>query len=391
MARLGRSFLVAETVGALVAIVFAARLGSAVPSVVDALCFLAVMTLISMFDVWLPHGDSVDIAQPLAIGAAFAIGPVPAMGVAVASRLVAHIVRYRLERSEQLLHLLARRAISLGVAAMVAAWLASWRPIQSFAILVVVLAASAAVVADAVLLQAYTASRQRQSVGRLFAGSLRLQGLMWGAYASVAALTAILYPEMGVWGLLLMMGLLVVMRQSFSFLLDIRGAYQATMEALAAALEAHDSRRQGHASRVAALARAIGVEIGLHGKELERLSYAALLHDVDLIGTEESDESTPPSRASEVLQDVKFLADVLPILALCDGGANGSAADDSKDRLLAYVVCRASNMDELITHERAAVRVYPPDLMSSILSKEQREPIERAVWRLLTPGARLST
>lgn len=386
---MGRSFLVFEGLGAMAAMVAAASLQSVVPGVVDVAYFLAVMLLLAVFDVWLPHGDSIDIAAPLAIGALFVLGPVPAMGVAVIARLLAHFFRYGRDRLEQLLHLLARRVISLAAGALAWPWLQAQPLTGSWPLVGLILAASLVVLVDAILLQAYTASRQRQSMGRLFLGSLRLQGMMWGAYVSVGVLTAILFPEMHVWGLLLMMGLLVVMRQSFALLLDIRQAYQSTMEALAAALEAHDPRRQGHAERVAGLARAIGIEMGLHGRDLERLGYAALLHDVDLIASEAEDGEPPPSRASEILADVGFLRDVVPILALCDGLCAGAGTTNGHDRMLAYIVCRASNVDELITHERTAVRVYPQDLVSGILTSDQRERVERAVWRLLTPGARL--
>lgn len=391
MPRLGRSFLVFEALGALATVALCTRLpqGELVPR--DVAFFFAVALLLTLFDLWLPHGDSVDIAAPLAIGATFALGPLPAMGVAIAARVVAHGARYRSEGSEQLLHLLARRVISLGAGAYVWTWLSDHPVSSGMGIGTLIVAASAVVITDAILLQAYAASRQRQSMGRLFLGGLRLQGLMWGAYVSVGVLTAILYPQMSIWGLLLMMGLLVVMRQSFSLLLDIRQAYEATMGALAAALEAHDPRRQGHAERVAALSRSIGVELGIYGRDLERLGYAALLHDVDLIGTEDSGDATPPSRASEVLADVGFLVDVMPVLALCDGKPASSGAGAAHDRLLAYIVCRASNMDELIRHERAAVRVYPPELMEGVLPSDQRERVEKAVWHLLTPGARLGS
>lgn len=389
MPRLGRSFLAAEFSGALVMVVLAVGTGALQVTILEIGLIGVALLLLSVFDVWLPHGDSVDIAQALAIGVAFVIGAVPAMGVVCFARVIAHVLRYRLDRSDQLLHLLSRRIIALGAAGLAHAWLAGWAPMRGVTIVAHIVAAAVAVLADAVLLQAYAASRHRQSMVRLFAGGLRLQGLMWGAYVSVSALTAILFPDMGVWGLLLMSGLLVVMRQSFSLLLDIRGAYSATMAALAAAVEAHDSRRQGHANRVAALARAIGIELGLHGRDLERLGYAALLHDVDLIGMAEGEEPVPGSRPSELLGGVKFLADVVPVLALCDGGGSREDATE-RDRLLAYIVCRASNLDDLIKHEAAAVRIYSRDAVGAILSPDEREPVERAVWRLLAPGARLS-
>lgn len=391
MARLGRSFLVAEGVGAVVALLLVARIPWPAGSIVQVGQFLAVVFFVSLFDVWLPHGDSIDIAEPLVLGAVVVLGPVPAAGIALVARVVAHLLRYRLSDADQLLHLVARRILSIAAAGLAfAALTAETQSLWFGQAVVLVGAAVAGVLADSLLLQAYTAARQRQSMGRLMLGSVKLQGLMWAAYVSVVVLTVILYPRMTIWGLLLMMGLLIVMRQSFSLLLDIRQAYQSTMEALAAALEAHDPRRHGHAERVAALARAIGIELGMHGSELERLGYAALLHDVDLIGTDTDDDTRSTkasSRAAEVLADVGFLKDVVPVLALCDG-AHQVDPEQARLGMAAYIVCRASNMDELLGEGRGCVRTYPTEFLDRLAMKQDRERVEQAVWHLLTPGAR---
>ncbi len=88
-----------------------------------------------------------------------------------------------------------------------------------------------------------------------------------------------------------------------------------------------------------------------------------------------------------MLADVQFLKDVVPVLALCDGTEQG-ASQDSRLGMLAYIVCRSSNMDELLSEGRSCVRTYPGELLDALAEAEDRERVERAVWRLLTPGAR---
>ncbi len=90
---------------------------------------------------------------------------------------------------------------------------------------------------------------------------------------------------MGAWSLIPVVALLFLMRQSYAMLLDIRELYRTTVEVLVEAAEAKMHGRVGHAERTAAAARAIAMRIGLSAQRVERISYAALLHDVDAIGS----------------------------------------------------------------------------------------------------------
>lgn len=394
MSRAGRSYLVFEALVAVGLALAATRIPAEVAPLTAVTQFLLIMAALSLFDVWLPHGDTVDIVGPLAFGALVLLGPTVAVGVAAGSRLLAHVLRYRFDHTENLLHGLSRRTIVIAACGFALNAVARTTEAASPEWYVGVTAVAAALVLlDLVVQQAYAAARQHQAIGALLLGNLRLQGLMLAAQVSVAVLAVILYPEMGVWALGLLAILLFVMRQSFSLLLDIRQAYQSTMEALAAALEAHDPSRQGHAERVAALARAIGLEVGLRGKDLERLGYAALLHDVDLMAVDRDEEgggvevhTSPPS---EILADVGFLAEVLPVLRLCEGQAAPEAPESSRLQLIAYIVCRASNLDELLQQDSHSSRQYPQRLLTALLDDAARERVEKALWKLLTPGARI--
>jgi putative nucleotidyltransferase with HDIG domain len=53
-----------------------------------------------------------------------------------------------------------------------------------------------------------------------------------------------------------------------------------TILTLAASLSAHDRRTRGHSERVRALAEVLAHELGITGRDLEQLRWAALLHDI---------------------------------------------------------------------------------------------------------------
>ncbi len=63
--------------------------------------------------------------------------------------------------------------------------------------------------------------------------------------------------------------------------------FERVVTALAAAIEAKDSTTEGHVQRVAKLVVSVGRKLGISGRRLEILRYAAILHDVGKIGVPE--------------------------------------------------------------------------------------------------------
>ena len=63
-------------------------------------------------------------------------------------------------------------------------------------------------------------------------------------------------------------------------LADLKNAYLATLEVLTFHIESADTNQEGHATRVAELAAAMGAELKLTEGELENLRIASLLHEV---------------------------------------------------------------------------------------------------------------
>jgi len=69
-------------------------------------------------------------------------------------------------------------------------------------------------------------------------------------------------------------------RLTFASYAQLREAQESTVRAFVKALEAKDLYTRGHTERVAYFAEMIGAEMGFGGTQLERLRWAALIHDV---------------------------------------------------------------------------------------------------------------
>ena len=65
---------------------------------------------------------------------------------------------------------------------------------------------------------------------------------------------------------------------------ELEEAYLQTVYALANAVDAKDTYTADHAQRLAAMAMAVGREVGLSPRELDDLRYGAILHDIGKIG-----------------------------------------------------------------------------------------------------------
>src|SRR6266568_2940748 len=83
-------------------------------------------------------------------------------------------------------------------------------------------------------------------------------------------------------GFLILTGYVVggLAEQRASRLADLKNAYLATLEVLTFHIESADTNQEGHATRVAELAGAMGAELKLTEGELENLRIASLLHEV---------------------------------------------------------------------------------------------------------------
>jgi hypothetical protein len=71
-----------------------------------------------------------------------------------------------------------------------------------------------------------------------------------------------------------------VARRTFASFVALKAAQEQTIETLILALEAKDRYTAGHAQRVAMFAEYVGEELRFSPRRMERLRYAALMHDI---------------------------------------------------------------------------------------------------------------
>lgn len=311
-----------------------------------AIQFLVVVFVLDLLDLSMPYGETLPVDSAIVVACLVLAGPLTAGFVAVAARIAVHLARKGTRDIDKTIALLARRLVAIGVCA----YLLTIRPpvggegagglyAQGLAVGLVF------VLTELLLAQLQAVPRLQERFSQLLIGNLALQGTFLAAEVSVAVLTVITYPQMNVWALLVMSLLIVLLRQSLALYLAIRQAYRSTIEALVAAIEAQDPRRKGHAERVEALARTIALHMGIRGHDLENLAYAALLHDVDMLGSDYDDGDTAiRRRSSETVSSVRFLSDVAPILRLCDGIQGGTCSHNMQQA--AAVVAVASDFDD---------------------------------------------
>ncbi|MGB4582414.1 MAG: HD domain-containing protein [Coriobacteriia bacterium] len=143
-------------------------------------------------------------------------------------------------------------------------------------------------------------------------------------HVSMAAVAVRLYVESGAWSLPVALLLTLILQNSFNLFLRIRRAYSDTIGALAHAAELDRPHDSGHARRVADLAVAVGRRMGLSSLELERIGYAALLHDIGRMGDVGEDPSgVHARRGAEIVGSVPFLKDVAPLIDGAEGTSGG--------------------------------------------------------------------
>ncbi len=108
---------------------------------------------------------------------------------------------------------------------------------------------------------------------------------------------------------------------------DIRRNYFETVRALTIAIEARDPLTYGHSERITQLAARFAERLGLSAAEIEKLSFATILHDIGKIGVSEAQlEGCAEGREDRlfyemhpyigrtILQPVSFLGDIIPVV-----------------------------------------------------------------------------
>jgi putative nucleotidyltransferase with HDIG domain len=168
---------------------------------------------------------------------------------------------------------------------------------------------------------------------------------------------------------------LLVARQLYQRYMSLRSAYADTIRSLIGALEAKDPYTRGHSERVAVYAVSLGTAMSLEQRALERLEYAALLHDLGKLAVPGAVLTKPtklqpsemdrirehPARGAEMVQRIPHLRDLADTVAAhherIDGTGYPAGIDGSHIPLAARILGVADSFDAMTT-----TRAYRPAL-----------------------------
>ena len=109
---------------------------------------------------------------------------------------------------------------------------------------------------------------------------------------------------------------------------ELERSYLATIEALAAALDARDSATEGHCQRVTGCTLIMGEYFGIQGAEMTALHYGAALHDIGKIGIPDAILRKPgrlteeewdlmrqhPELGERIISGIEFLRTAVPVV-----------------------------------------------------------------------------
>ena len=230
-----------------------------------------------------------------------------------------------------------------------------------------------------------------------------------------AAVTALLYRDYDIVGVILSVFPLILLRHSYSSKQGLEKAIVALLNVLVKAIETRDPYTSGHSIRVANLAKQIGFDIGLSNRRAERLHMAALLHDIGKIDAEYAtlickphdlaeDERilirTHAARGAELLEGLSSLppeviAAVRHHHERCDGKGYPDGLAGDTIPLFARIIMICDSVDAMLSDRpyrkalsldvvRAELQKYAgtqfdPDIVSVVLAKNTLEKAQLAV------------
>ncbi|HEY3604136.1 MAG TPA: HD-GYP domain-containing protein [Sporichthyaceae bacterium] len=149
-------------------------------------------------------------------------------------------------------------------------------------------------------------------------------------YGVFGLLMAVLWSSpVGAFAALLVLLPLLVARWAFGQYAAEREAYERTMRALVATVEAKDLYTRGHSERVALGVELIGRQVGLPEPRVEVLRFAGMLHDLGKVGVptallrkggrltadEYAQIAEHPARGVEMVREIAFLHEALTGIA----------------------------------------------------------------------------
>jgi putative nucleotidyltransferase with HDIG domain len=210
-----------------------------------------------------------------------------------------------------------------------------------------------------------------------------IQILPWGF---LGVLLGELYLSLGGWVVPLFVAPIFIARQAFASYLELKEAQEATLLTLVRALESKDQYTAGHVERVARFSQYMGQEFGFRSNRLERLRYAALMHDIGKLIVPNHILNKPGKLTAaeyermrhhefvsvELLRRIDFLAPVVPSIE----AEHGESSGDDDASLEAQIILVADAFDAM-TSTRAYRRALTQDVAFAELRDKSGSQFDR--------------
>ncbi|MEP7036365.1 MAG: HD domain-containing phosphohydrolase [Dermatophilaceae bacterium] len=302
-----RGLGVVLTVGTLVAVAVRFKESAMFPSLPIVGVFFVAIVIGEMFRVTLPGNRH---AAPMATAAALAFAMtvdspnaksegyegVLVIAVTAVAMVVGSIPGVLQGRPVRLPEL-ANRLIGIAVAALLFRWVpishgrdvldleASWPPFVLA--MVMVLVSALALTVQVFLLASVRAGRSHAPFARTLEDEFRAGFGLTAALSATGTLIALAERPMGIVAIPLFLFPLVLTQFAVRRYGAVRRTYRQTIRSLSRLTEFAGYNEPGHASRVAALSKAMGHELGMSERDVLDLEYAALLHDIGQVSLTE--------------------------------------------------------------------------------------------------------
>ena len=284
------------------------------------LVFLVIIILADLFPVTLPHGGKVSVSFATIAASILLFQPLIVILISVTLELFLLI-----KEDERIKHLfnVLQYTVSTGVAALTYRVLSP--SIADFSISHIpafILAIVTIFLLNTTLVTLILAFTKKDNPYAIWLINLKWATPTFISMVPLGALIAVIYINIGFWGLVLFLLPLVIARHSFQSYINMRETFLDTIKSLSLAIDAKDPYTKGHSSRVAEYVTSIARELKWPEDRAEFLHYIALIHDVgkvtvpehilkkeSMLTNEENDIMKKHSFAgSEVIKEVKFFS-----------------------------------------------------------------------------------
>jgi len=247
---------------------------------------------------------------------------------------------------------------------------------------------AAAVVAVAVALVFFAVNALLLAVSDAFEGQLDWRGflrdvapvvLQMVPFAILGFLLGRLYLDLGAAVMVLIIVPILIAREMFASYLTVKESHDETVHMLIRALETKDRYTAGHSERVATYAQYMGEEFAFRPARMERLRFAALMHDIGKLVVPNHLLNKPGRLTEEefarirlhekvsvqMLSHIEFLR---PIAAVTNSDAMRFDPDDEDHPVEPYMVMIADAYDAM-----TSTRSYRKAVLQEVAFQELRD------------------